>query len=309
MTESRERLNIVTSSLEFDWLDAHNLNRTFRALKLSREKAWPTLTMPTKGRREIKVGDAVLTCSADVAIKGSRLRSLEHSLPSKDDAVELHLPERLVARDLMGFYKKLAQEEIPPKIAYDMKSFRLNFFSLDAGFGIMPGPKKKVDWASLKIQLAPKSKDTGFLRIYELAPQTTFEETSSFEGDVDVNADLKFSTPDPVPWLSSGLKVSGRALYKTRLKFATSVITASTNQNHVVSWQFQRSRVKGEDPRGLFQTAVTIGVPQSYGMTVDELSKAISASYAVRASVKGWVFRNLTEKDQRIGIDFQKILS
>lgn len=302
-------MEFAKSTLEFDWFDRQNLDRCLRALKVTRENAWPTLRTPRKGQKEIHVGSTVLTLSTDVAIKGSALRSLKESVPPKEEVVELQLPRRLVARDLMGFYKKLTRDDIPASVLYDMDSVHLSFFVLDVGFGIVPEPKKTVDWASVKIQLTAHSKDTGFLRIYELAPQTTFETTSSFEGDVDVNADLKFSTPESVPWLSSGLKVSGRALYKTQLKFARSIITASTNRNHVMSWQFQRSRAKGEDPRGLFQTAAIIGVPQSYGTTVERLSNTISALYSVRASVKKWVFRNLKKKDQRIGIDFQRIPS
>lgn len=302
-------MDFVRTTLQFDWLDQRNLNRSLRTLKIPRERLSPALGKTRRGIRANRNRSAFLTVYADTFIKRSGLRSLQESLPPQDEVVELQLPRQLVARDLMGFYRKMHRDDIPARIRYDIDSAHLSFFVLDAGFGIMPEPKKVVDWASLKVQLFPQRKDAEFIRIYEIAPQTTFEETSSFEGEVDVNSDLSFSTPATVPWLRGGVKASGRGIYKTQLKFAKSTITASTNQNNVVSWQFKRSRVRGEDPRGLFQTAAIIGVPASYGVAADQLSDTISASYAVRVSVKGWVFRNLRKKDEKITIDFETIAS
>jgi hypothetical protein len=305
-------LEFRKSTLQFDWLDNQNLSRTFRLTELSREKVSPTLETVNDRRKTIPAGNHLFACRVCDTIETSKVRSLRESLPSEEDNVELQLPVRLVARDLTGLYKKLKPEDlnnIPAKIRYDMESSHLRFFVLDAGFGVMPEPKRKVDWVSLKIELAPQSKQDEFLRIYELAPQTAYQVTSSFEGNVDINTDLKFSTPEVVPWLNAGAGVKGQFLWKTSLKFAKSTITSSTNQNYVLSWQFQSSGATGEDPRGLFQTAAILGVPQSYGNTVRDLSEAISAAYTVKASIKRWVYSNFRENDRKMGIDFQTMQS
>ncbi len=305
-------LKFRKSTLQFDWLDKQNLNRGFRSIELLRENVSPILVTVSNREKTIPAGKDLFSCRVHDAIETSRIRSLRESLPSEEETVELQLPVRLVARDLTGLYKKLKPEDlnnIPAKIRYDMESSHMRFFLLDAGFGVMPEPKRKVDWVSLKIELAPPSRQGEFLRIYELAPQTAYQVTSSFEGNVDINTDLKFSIPEVVPWLNAGAGVKGQFLWKTSLKFAKSTITSSTNQNCVLSWQFQSSGATGEDPRGLFQTVAILGVPQSYGNTVGDLSDAISVVYTVKASIKTWVYSNFREKDRKIGIDFQTMQS
>jgi hypothetical protein len=298
------------TTLEFDIHDRTNLEHLSQLIDASAEfkKLSPDLPAST-------IADTVLACrgievlgfagsTADLSRQflSSRLpeRALEvfaGFLPDADEKVEVLLPKEVVAREITD---RLATQ-MPGSsgtqklLEYDRLGGggKGKFFLAEMDFGIQPSAQYGVEYARFSAAWRPaQCKDGRHLRTYAIAPDTDWQKYGNRTWKLAVTGDLGLGLPEAaVPGVSAGLKAGVSYVYETQLTLTQAVVTATNNGNDEMSWAMKRNPETGEDPRGSFRMFATLGIPDGFGQTLEELRSRVRVRLGgkVKRST-GWSF-------------------
>jgi hypothetical protein len=214
--------------------------------------------------------------------------------------IDILLPRTLSAYNITKHLRASSSDTAQTNIKFLPPKTKI--YCLNIGFGVQPDPNKIIDSIQSKIVLFPNEIDGKALKIFDFAPQTSFAKKAEFKGEIGVNSDLKFATPTSVPWLNVNVGASADIIYKTECKFAAAVITAASNYNDVVSWSFDENPESGEDPRGDFKTNICLGVPDEFFKSL-KTGEHLKANLTIKASRKGWRYRNREAEARNIPIE------
>ena len=220
--------------------------------------------------------------------------------------VAIMFPRELLARDVSASVSTDADSLRSTHMEDDAEAFDLRFFVLQIQFGIDPAPKRKVGSVDAKVTLIPACfPKNRCIRTYKLVPDKAWKGTAVFDGTIEADANLGFGLPKGItPILNAGVSATAKGSYSVHVQYATATVNASSNGNEEMSWQFQADPTLGQDPRGMFHLAATVGVPRSYGTTKQELEKRMSATLRLNAEVDGWFFDHPVAKSGPVPIRF-----
>lgn len=280
--------------LTFDPLDSENLDHLGALIEGTSEFRSLGHSIPA-----IRLADAVLTARSLESLGGvgsgfelafncvgskvprQVLRSIFGLLPDPAEQMEVSIPRSVEAREVTQGLASLAggTTDSARLLRYDMAHAKSRFFLLAYDFGVQPAREQKVNYARFKSILTPaRMARDSFLRTYSIAPQSSWQHLGSRTFNLTVNGDLGMELRDPVGGaLKAAAGAAANYVYQTQYTLATATVVGATNGNEVTSWAMKPGPEDGQDPRGWFRMYATLGVPQVFGKTIDELNQRIKA--------------------------------